>query len=702
MFMPNDVYSLESRSIRVLWSNRHAIFWIDIDDEKALPRLSPRNEFEHLMASGELAAIADPYLELSMTSPKPGSRAEAVQNRAWEAIKDVVVKEPEIYQRSTRGPLLSTVLERTGSTKQTVYRWFRRYWQFGKCKNAVSGRYGLCGGAGKPKTLGEKKMGAPRTRMPGTGINVDDQVKATFRVAIKKCLLHEGEYELDYAYNQVLIAFGVRLPCKPEDLINVPTQRQFKYFYDKEYSSIEITRKRKGEINYRKDFRPVLGTSTSEVAGPGSRYQIDATIADVYLVSEQDREKIIGRPTLYFVVDVFSRAIVGMYVGLENPSWVSAMEALANAVSDKLYYCTGFGIEITEDMWPTVGLPEAIIGDRGEMLSRHVEVLSKAFNVDIENTPPYRADWKGVVERYFRTVQTKMKPFVEGYVTGKAIGKKRHGKDYRQDGIHTLYEFTQILIHIVLFYNNEHIISTYDPDRDIPPDLPFNPLTLWNWGIEYRTGRLRRPAADLVKVNLLPHTQATVTQHGLKLFGCYYTCREALDWGWFEGNYQGPKKVTVAYDLYSANTIYLRPSDSYSDYIEASMTEKSRASKDLTMWEVWDRNNVRASTAATSKLKKRAGSVNLVNELEDIARGSKAAQPSKRRRTKAEKVKGISDNKRSERQYERQKKTGAELPVSEDSRSSNVTPIRGQQENRKSYKRPSRLKDLLKEDQNDD
>ena len=34
--------------------------------------------------------------------------------------------------------------------------------------------------------------------------------------------------------------------------------------------------------------------STSEVEGPGSRYQIDATIADVYLVSAQDREKIIG------------------------------------------------------------------------------------------------------------------------------------------------------------------------------------------------------------------------------------------------------------------------------------------------------------------------------------------------------------------------------------------------------------------------
>tara|TARA_R110001583_G_scaffold119228_1_gene270593 strand:- start:5454 stop:5981 length:528 start_codon:yes stop_codon:yes gene_type:complete len=175
------------------------------------------------------------------------------------------------------------------------------------------------------------------------------------------------------------------LPCKPEHLLDVPTERQFRYFYNKEYSPLEITRKRKGEINYQKDFRPVLSSSTTEVSGPGSQDHIDATIADVYLVSADDRNKVIGRPTMYFVVDVFSRAIVGMYVGLENASWVSAMEALSNTVLDKVEYCKQFDIEITKEMWPTVGLPESIIGDRGEILGRHIEVLSKAFNVNIEN-----------------------------------------------------------------------------------------------------------------------------------------------------------------------------------------------------------------------------------------------------------------------------------------------------------------------------
>lgn len=701
MFMPNDVYSWNEKRIRILWSNRQAIFWIDIDDERALPQLALKNDFEHFMARSELHSIADPYVKFSMSTPKKGSKAEGVQEKAWNAIAPVIKVEPDIYQRKTRGELFNKVLEQSGATKQTVYRWLRRYWQFGMCKNSLSGRYDLCGGIGKTKRFEDKRNGRPRTRTPGDGGPITEQIKSLFRVVIEKCLLNEGKYEFDYAYNQLLIAYGVKLPCKPEDLINVPTKRQFSYFYQKEYTSIEVTKKREGEINYLKDFRPVLSTSTAEVPGPGYLYQIDATIADVYLVSELNREEIIGRPTFYFVIDVFSRAIVGMYIGLENPSWVTAMEALSTSMADKVAYCAQFGIEITPDMWPMHGLPENIIGDKGEILGRHVEVLSKAFHVDIQNTPSYRADWKGVVERYFRTVQTKMKPFVEGYVTKSPIGKKRHGNDYRQDGVLTLNEFTKMMIKIVLFYNNEHVISTYDIDSGVPKGLPANPLTLWNWGIENRTGLLRRPDSKLVNVNLLPHTTATITEHGLKLFGCFYSCKEALDWGWFEGNYRGPKSVTVAYDLYTTNMIYLRPSDSYADFITANLTARSRAYANMTMWELWSTRDEQSTQAATSSLKARAGSVNLVNDLNLIADEAKAKQPKYSKAEKTQRAKGISDNKRHERQYERDKKSVNNDRETGDSVAT-VTPIHGAKPTQKSFKLPTRLKDLLKEDSSDE
>lgn len=350
MFMPNDVYVWEKKQIRILWSNPQAIFWIDINDDRALPQIISRSELEHLLARADLKPIADPYINVSMSFPSKGSKAEIVQKNAWAAIKNLVKSEPGIYQRKTRGLLLNPVFKDTKITKQTVYRWLRRYWQFGMCENALSGRYDLCGGLGKPKKFEDKRNGRIRTRSQGEGIPITDQIKALFRVVIAKTYLNEKKYDFDYAYNQLLISYGVKIPAKPEDLIDVPTERQFKYFFQKEYTSIEVTKKREGEINYLKDFSPSLGTSTAEVPGPGYLYQIDATIADVYLVSEQDRTEIIGRPTMYFVVDVFSRAIVGMYIGLENASWVSAMEALGNAMADKTAYCAEHDIDITPDL----------------------------------------------------------------------------------------------------------------------------------------------------------------------------------------------------------------------------------------------------------------------------------------------------------------------------------------------------------------
>ena len=69
--------------------------------------------------------------------------------------------------------------------------------------------------------------------------------------------------------------------------------------------------------------------------GPGSLYQIDATKDDIYLVSRTDRNRIIGRPVVYLVQDVFSRLIAGIAVTLEGPSWLGAMLALENTASDK-------------------------------------------------------------------------------------------------------------------------------------------------------------------------------------------------------------------------------------------------------------------------------------------------------------------------------------------------------------------------------
>src|SRR5690625_5600059 len=118
---------------------------------------------------------------------------------------------------------------------------------------------------------------------------------------------------------------------------------------------------RKSTKEYEFKYRAILRNAKSETNGPGTIFQIDATIADIYLVSSLDVNKVIGRPVIYAVLDVYSRIITGLYVGLEGPSWIGAMMALDNIVSEKVECCKQYRIDITPEQWPTHHLREVVI-----------------------------------------------------------------------------------------------------------------------------------------------------------------------------------------------------------------------------------------------------------------------------------------------------------------------------------------------------
>src|SRR5205085_842433 len=105
-----------------------------------------------------------------------------------------------------------------------------------------------------------------------------------------------------------------------------------------------------------------------EVLGPGSVYEIVTIVADIYLVNALDRQRIIGRPVIYLVVDVLSNLITGMNVSLEGPNELGTMMALENMAQDKVVFCKKHGFDITEDEWPSHHLPQAIHTDQRELL----------------------------------------------------------------------------------------------------------------------------------------------------------------------------------------------------------------------------------------------------------------------------------------------------------------------------------------------
>lgn len=695
MLLVNDVYQYGARRFRVLWRDEKNCFWIDIDKKNAFPVQITKENLIKLLQNDDIQYIEDPY-EGFLLSParKKTDWGRGIQDKAWAMIGAYATQEPDVYIREKRGEMVRCIVVAHSTTKQTVYAKLRAYWQRGKSPNALYPYTCNWGNAGQPKHAGDKKRGRPRSTTPGVGVNIDPMVASVFRATLKAYYLNTNGNSLQFAYQKALIALEIDPKnISIEKIAEAPTYEQFYYFVKKEVGSVEKARKRAGEIQYQKEIRPVLGTSAAGVIGPGSLYQIDATIGDIYLLSEHDRKKIIGRPVIYVVIDVFSRLITGIYVGLEGPSWISAMSALANAMMDKVAYCKKFDIDIDHDEWPAVGKPEAILGDKGEMLGHTVEIVSEALNIDIQNTPSFRADWKGVVERQFRTIQEKFKPYVEGYVTG-VISKKRAGRDYRLDAELTLSDFTKVIINCVLEYNNTHVVKNYDPDKGMPPELPHNPSALWKWGVQHRTGKLRRANEELVAINLLPHKHASVSEEGITLFGCNYSSVIAIREGWFDRIKAGPRKVLVAYDPHMVNRIYLRPDGKYDSYMTCELTERSREYRDLTFWDVWRIRKIKAETSAAAGHKKIKGRLDLDDKIEKITAEARAKNPDNFQLSKSERTKGIRDNRSHERAREREANKGLMPTSSELKRNEADNVIYLNEKKLQSFDIPEMLDDL--------
>src|SRR5699024_10888582 len=122
---------------------------------------------------------------------------------------------------------------------------------------------------------------------------------------------------------------------------------QFYYWFKKLEDPKRVIQFRKRTKEYELKYRPILSNSKSETNGPGTRFEIDATIVDIYLVISLDVIKVMGRLVIYAVLDVYSRTSTGLYVRLEVPSWIGAIMALVNMVADKVEYCKQYGIDIT-------------------------------------------------------------------------------------------------------------------------------------------------------------------------------------------------------------------------------------------------------------------------------------------------------------------------------------------------------------------
>ncbi|WOD20412.1 hypothetical protein [Paraburkholderia kirstenboschensis] len=203
------------------------------------------------------------------------------------------------------------------------------------------------------------------------------------------------------------------------------TPRQLQYYIAQIYSYKDQRVRKVGIRRYLLHERPLTGRLSS-TRGPGHRFHIDATIMDVYPVSRVMRSIALRRPTLYLVVDDYSRMIVGVHLTFDPPCWNGAMMALVNAVSSKVEFCKSLGLYITEEQWCSEIRCEELFGDQGETSSIYkAQPLQQHYKVEILNAPAYRPDLRNVMEARFRILPATWMPLVPGAVEKDSFERGR-------------------------------------------------------------------------------------------------------------------------------------------------------------------------------------------------------------------------------------------------------------------------------------
>jgi len=540
-------YNIGSERYKVILTTENGKWLISFDNPSA-----PIFSIDENMRNYEKIETPKEYIENIEFEELNLSKAE---ERRYAMIEPLLSDDIYIYDKSSRNELAKKCAESFGTTKKRVLRLYFQYMA--------------------KRTLIKRK---------NSTVSNNDKYKE-FDWAIKKYYFSAKRISIKTTYDMLLLEKYMNEDGLLVD--NAPTWNSFRhYFYNKNYNrSTQKDISREGLTNYQRNKRPLFGQADSWNKCVGY-YEMDATEADIYLVSRFDERVVVGRPNVYMAVDRLTQTIAGVYIGFRADE-SAVIACLANAASDKVEYCKKYGIEITKDQWPCTGLPSGIITDQGnEFMGSQVESLCYKYDIELEYLPPFRPDEKSEVEKSFDIVQEKYKPFLRGKGVIEMDAQERWAADYRSQSAINIDDFTKILIHCILYVNGRLIENKIPASDVVKANVPIIPNRLWKFfDTQGKNTTIPISEHDIYLLSLDRKT-ARINRKGIYYNGFWYKNKDITKIMMeIKGN-----QVAILYDVDNISAIYLilkkeyikfELPDYYSEYADLNTEEYDKIKKKL-------------------------------------------------------------------------------------------------------------------------
>lgn len=646
MLLRNDLlhYTHPSpRTVRVLWiapEQSHA-YLFDVAARSADVELVPMSVLHADLRAGHASVLpADPYLMVVSQELLPAKHLQ-LRARAWAIIEPLVAQEPDIYEARQRGQMVARATGVHAVSHPTIYRYLRRYWQRGQTPNALLPDYCNSGAKGKVRQASAGiKRGRPRKNGAdaGPGLNADEEIRRTFRVAIARYAAGHAKFSRLGAYQQMLAEFFVerhidadsgRVWSAPASQGAVlPSFGQFNYWLDHDDDRPPEVARRSGGAAALAPANLPSATHAGHAAhavhavDPARAQPAAYSTYSAYAASSAqapnaanaanaaggfDRAAAAyptgpgapalppGRPGAGFYLDavcaevqLVSRADRQQAIG--RPRIYLALDSFSRLV-------TGVYIGMGPASWSQAMLALAHCGvdkqrysqqygrriEAAQWPCRHLPetLFANAALMDGDGDGGLLANGALLNNFNVRCVAVD-----DGPSDWKAVLEKRFrllapdddGAPCRLDGVLDLAQFTRIVIDCILYYNNRH---------PLVHAANATPRQVWERGVADRGGSLKTYPEHLIRCSLMPVAPARVTADGIRLFDSSYTCARAIHERWFErARVRGQWSVQVAYDPADLDLVYLLDAAAPMQFHACHLDDASAAQRHLSAAEI--------------------------------------------------------------------------------------------------------------------
>lgn len=347
-------------------------------------------------------------------------RNETTRRRRY--IEEILAHGIPIFTRAYLNPLIRQVATEIGDESPpsvtTFYRWAVRF-----------------------RTSNDTRSLIPRTDLRGNKkVRQSERFLTLASEAIAEAFKASPQATCPNIYTRLIARIDAENSrLLPDESIRIPSIRTV-YRLLARADAYEATCLRERKAAADKRFR--IGKAGVRVTRILERVEIDHTPLDLFLIDEKTWLPL-GRPTLTVVIDYFSRMLLGYYLSYGSPSTAAVMGALRHAILPKTLAKDAMPDLKIEHGWPCYGRPDVFVVDNGmEFHSHDLDSVAYDLGVRIQYCPKHQPRFKGVVERYLKTINY----FFAHQLPGTSFARYHQRGDYdpQKYALMTLAEFTQL------------------------------------------------------------------------------------------------------------------------------------------------------------------------------------------------------------------------------------------------------------------